>query len=403
MAIKASVGVNQGDDSYAVGANACQDAIEQLGDSSPDLLVVFSSVKYDQEKMLQGVRSVAPGALLVGSSTSGEITTQGPLREKSVAIMAIKSPEVKYFAGVGENIAANPREAGKVVADKVKRQVKEQAGETLKTFMMFPDVLAGNGADIVRGVLDSLGEHFPVVGGASGDDFAFKKTYQYVNDKVYSGAVVGLGLVGNFKMGIGVKHGWIPVGEPATVTKSAGSVIHEINGKPAIRIYEDYFGEEEAKVLRTETLAKLAITYPLGMKVVGSDELLIRDPITVDEHGSITCAAEIPEGSEIRLMVGSRNEAIQVARTAAKSALEQLGGSAPKAIIIFNCIARQKLFGDKSGDEIKAIQEIIGPQVPLIGFYTYGEQAPLGGEVKNIERCNSAFHNETVVICALAD
>ncbi len=399
MGIQASVGASQGDDAYAVGVNACQDAIDQLTEKNPDLLVVFSSVKYDQEKMLQGVRSVAPNAILVGSSTSGEITTQGPIKESSVAVMAIKSPDIKYFAGVGENIAANPREAGKAVAD----NVKAQAGDALKAFIMLPDVLVGNGADIVRGVLDSLGAHFPVVGGASGDDFAFKKTYQYLNDKIYSGSVVGLGLTGNFKIGIGVKHGWIPVGAPATVTKSAGSVIHEINGKPAIKIYEDYFGEEEAKVLRTETLAKLAITYPLGMKVEGSDELLIRDPLTVDANGSITCAAEIPEGSEIRLMVGSREEAVQVAKSAAQNAMDQLEGSAPKAIIIFNCIARQKLFGDKSSDEISAIQEVIGRQVPLLGFYTYGEQAPLGGEVKNIERCNSAFHNETVVICVLAD
>src|SRR3989344_2573913 len=171
MAIQASVGVGQGDDSYAVGVNACQDAIDQLKDTSPDLLIVFSSVKYDQEKMLQGVRSVTPNALLVGSSTSGEITTQGPLKENSVAVMALKSPDMKFFAGVGENIAANPREAGRGAADKV----KAQAGEALKAFMMIPDVLVGNGADIVRGVLDSLGAHFPVVGGASGDNFAFKK------------------------------------------------------------------------------------------------------------------------------------------------------------------------------------------------------------------------------------
>ncbi|KKR00625.1 MAG: hypothetical protein UT98_C0001G0003 [Candidatus Nomurabacteria bacterium GW2011_GWF2_40_31] len=397
--MKAGVGMAYGDDSYTVGANACQDAIEQLGDKNPDLLIVFSSVKYDQEKMLSGVRSVAPAALLIGSSTSGEVTTAGPVKDHSVTVMAIKSPEVKYFVGVGENILANPRLAGKAVAD----NVKEQTSTSLKAFMMMPDVLVGNGADIVRGVLDSLGAHFPVVGGASGDDFAFQKTYQYVNDKVYSGAVVGLGLTGNFKMGIGVKHGWIPVGEPMKVTKSQGAVIHEINGSPAVKIYEDYFGAEEAKILHTEALAKLAITYPLGMKVAGSDELLIRDPITVDEKGSITCAAEIPEGSEIRLMVGSREEAVKVAKIAAEDAVLQLDGSAPKAVIIFNCIARNKLFGDKSGDEINAIQQAIGKDVPLIGFYTYGEQAPLGGEVRNIEQCNSAFHNETVVICVLAD
>ncbi len=398
--IKASVGTAYGDDSYVVGVNACEDALEQLEDRSPDLLIVFASIKFDQQKMLDGIRSVVPKALLIGSSTSGEINTAGPIKlHRSVTIMAIKSPEIKYFVGVGENIAVDPRAAGKVAAD----QVKEQSKEPLKAFMMLPDVLVGNGADIVRGVLDSLGPHFPVVGGASGDDFLFKKTYQYMNDKVYSGTIVGLGMAGNFKIGIGVKHGWIPVGEPMKVTKSTGAVVHEINGEPAIKIYEDYFGEEEAKILRTEALAKLAITYPLGMKVAGSDELLIRDPITVDANGSITCAAEIPEGSEIRLMVGSREEAVKVAKIAASDAVSQLDGSEPKAVIIFNCIARNKLFGNKSGEEIDAIQQVIGKKVPLIGFYTYGEQAPLGGEVKNIEKCNSAFHNETVVICVLAD
>ncbi|PIQ91314.1 MAG: hypothetical protein COV70_04365 [Parcubacteria group bacterium CG11_big_fil_rev_8_21_14_0_20_39_22] len=398
--MKASVGMAYGDDSYTVGVNACQDAIEQLGVKDPDLLIVFSSIKFDQQEILNGVRSVAPDAVLIGSSTAGEINTSGPVRlNQSVVVMAIKSPEIKYFTGVGEDIATDPRLAGKIAADKV----KEQAGEALKAFIMIPDVLVGNGADIVRGVLDSLGAHFPVVGGASGDDFRFKQTFQYLNDKVYSGAVVGLGLAGNFKIGIGVKHGWIPIGVPMKVTKSSGAVVHEINGAPAVKVYEDYFGEEEAKVLRTETLAKLAITYPLGMRVAGSDELLIRDPLTVDEKGSITCAAEIPEGSEVRLMVGSREEAVKVAKVAAENALSQLDGSTPKAVIIFNCIARNKLFGEKSGDEISAIQEVIGKDVPLIGFYTYGEQAPLGGEVKNIEKCNSAFHNETVVICVLAD
>src|SRR3989344_104613 len=94
--IKAGVGMFYRDDSYTVGVNACQDAIDQLGDKSPDLLIVFSSVKYDQEKMLAGVRSVAPGALLVGSSTSGEIATSGPVKERSVEVMAIKSPAIKY-------------------------------------------------------------------------------------------------------------------------------------------------------------------------------------------------------------------------------------------------------------------------------------------------------------------
>ncbi|MSR78749.1 MAG: hypothetical protein EXS59_01220 [Candidatus Taylorbacteria bacterium] len=398
MSLSASVGLAYGDDSYAVGVNACQDAINQLQGRAPNLIIAFASTQYDQVQVLAGIRSVAKTALVVGSSTAGEITTAGPAKRHTVAVMAMSSPDIKFFGAVGENISANPRAAGKAAAD----GVKALAQAPLSAFMMFPDVLVGNGADIVRGVLDSLGEHFPVVGGASGDDFKFKKTYQYLNDKAYSGAMVGLGFVGNLKIGIGVKHGWIPIGKPLKVTKSQGSVLHELDGKPAIKIYEDYFGSEMAEELKKEVLAKLAITYPLGMRTSGSEEMLIRDPITVDENGSITCAAEIPEGSEIQLMIGSREEAVKVAKQAAEKAMSELGGTA-KAVVIFNCIARSKLFGVHAGDEIDAIQEAVGKTVPLIGFYTYGEQAPLGGEVKNIDKCNPSFHNETVVIVVLGE
>jgi len=400
MAFTAGVGFADGTDAYIAGANAAQEALQKIGGNTANLAIVFASSEYDQQKMLDGVRSVIKDALVVGSSTAGEITTEGPTKKHSVAVMLISSDTNHFYAGVGENIAAGARDAGRRAADAVKAAAN---GDELRSFLMLPDVLVGNGAEIVRGVLDSLGEHFPVVGGASGDDFKFQKTYQYLNERVYSGAVVGLGIAGNIKVGIGVKHGWIPVGAPQKVTKSTGSILHELDGKPAIRIYEDYFGEAEAAQLRKETLAKLAITYPLGMKTPGSDEMLIRDPISVDQNGSITCAAEIPEGAEIQLMVGSREEAVKVAKNAAENAMSQLEGATPKAVIIFNCIARNRLFGERAGDEIDAIQEAIGKQVPLIGFYTYGEQAPLGGEVRNIERCNPAFHNETVVICVLGE
>jgi hypothetical protein len=123
----------------------------------------------------------------------------------------------------------------------------------------------------------------------------------------------------------------------------------------------------------------------------------------VDENGSITCAAEIPEGSEVRIMMGTRESAITMATQAAENARIQLGGKTPKAILIFNCIARKKLLGMRGGEEIDAIRSILGRDVPLIGFYTYGEQAPINGESRNIERCNTVFHNETVVIYVIAE
>lgn len=399
--LKTGVGISATKDPYSAGVEACQSAVLELGSEyKPGMLMVFSSVAFEQERVLQGVRSVESEALLVGSSTSGEITTSGPARDHSVVVMALYSDSAHFYSGIGNDVKAGARESGKTVADAVKAAA---GGDELKLFMMFPDVLNGNGAEIVRGVLSSLGDHFPVVGGASGDDFKFEKVYQYLGNEVHTNSVVGVGISGDVTFGVGVKHGWIPLGLPKTVTKAVGSVLHEIDGKPAISIYEDYFGEERADSLRTQTLAKLAITYPLGIVSEASNELLIRDPITVDEKGSITCAAEVPEGAQIHLMIGSREEAVRVAAEAAQHALDELGGKKPAGVIIFNCIARNKLFGEHSGDEIDAIQNVVGRSTPLIGFYTYGEQAPIDGEVKNILKCNTAFHNETVVIVVLAE
>lgn len=398
--IQAGVGTGRGNDPYQAGYAAAKTAADRAAGGTADFLFVFASPALQQEDMMRGIRDAVGPVPLIGCSTAGEITNEGP-SQKSVGVMAIRSDALSFYTGVGADIKSGARSAGQAVA----REVKEKAQKPLRAFIMLPDVLTGNGADIVRGVSDVLGPHFPIVGGAAGDDFLFEKTWQYRDGEVVSGAVAGAGLAGDFTMGIGVRHGWVPIGMPMKVTKAEGAVLHELDGKPAISIYEDYFGAR-AEELRKEALARLAITYPLGLKIPEyQEEYLIRDPITVDEKGSITCAAEIPEGSEVRLMIGSKEKAVEAAEDAARHLMKEfeMDKTKPKFVLMFNCIAREKLFAQKANDEIHAVLQIMGPDVPLLGFYTYGEQAPLGGEVRNLEKCDSRFYNETVVMFAVGE
>jgi len=399
MAIYAGVGLSKQKDAYQAGYEACKTAIEKSGQEKTDFTVVVASVSFEQAEVLKGVREASNSASLVGCTDAGEITNEGPSKN-SVGVMAISSDQLKFYTGLGRNIKEGAREAGQAVA----KEVKEKAKEPLKAFIMFPDVLVGNGAEIVRGVQDILGEHFPIVGGAAGDDFLFEKTYEYLDDEVASGAVAGIGLAGKFSMGAGVRHGWMPIGIPMKVTKSEGSVLYELDGRPAISIYEDYFGDKASEI-RKEPLARMAITYPLGIKLPDLDEYLIRDPITVDDKGAITCAAEIPEGSEVRLMIGSKEKAVEAAEDASRKLMKDFekSGTKPRLVLMFNCIAREKLFAQEANDEIQAVMAIIGKDVPLLGFYTYGEQAPIGGEIHDLEKCNPRFYNETVVIFAIGE
>jgi hypothetical protein len=70
---------------------------------------------------------------------------------------------------------------------------------------------------------------------------------------------------------------------------------------------------------------------------------------------------------------------------------------------MFNCIAREKLFSQKAKDEIAAVMEIIGRDVPLLGFYTYGEIVPIAGESRDSAKISTRFYNETIVLCAIGE
>ncbi len=392
--IKARVGKSNNPDALKAGAEACEEALSQIG-SKADLIVVFSTVAYDQKKMLEGVKSISEKIPLVGCSSSGEITREGPV-SKHVAVMALSSDTIDFTVGVGKETNKDSHKAGAMAAREVKKKTKEE----ISLFTMLLDGLAENGAAAVRGVQEVFGKNFPIIGGSAGDDFLFQKTYEYCNDQVLENSVVGIGLSGKFSFGVGVRHGWEPIGLPMKVTKAKGGKLIEINNRPALSIYEDYFGRKAEELIK-EPIARMAYTYPLGISVEGSSELLIRDVVIANEKGEITCAAEIPEGSEVRLMLGDPDKAIQSAKEAAKEALAQLKGAKPKAIFIFDCMARNKLLGSRIGEEIAAIQNILGKEVPLIGFYTYGEQAPLGGALG--PECFSVFHNETMVLMVLGE
>lgn len=392
--IKAAVGRSNNSNAFEAGAQACQQALKETSKQA-DLIIVFSTSKYNQQQMLDGVRSISQDTPLVGCSTSGEITNEGPL-SGYVTVMALKTDKIDFTIGLGRGADKDSFLAGKEAAQDVKIKSKKP----ISLLMTLMEGLAENGAAAVRGVQEVFGKNFPIIGGSAGDDFVFKKTFQYHNDRVLNNKVIVLGFSGDFCFGVGVKHGWEPIGLPMKVTKAEGSKLITINNRPALSIYEDYFGKRAEELIK-EPIAKMAYTYPLGMNIEGSSEFLIRDVVIANKEGEITCAAEIPQGSNVRLMLGDQEKAIEAARQAAKNAKRQLKECQAKAIFIFNCMARNKLLGSRMGEEIKAIQEILGEEVPLIGFYTYGEQAPLAGILG--PDCFSVFHNETMALVAFGD
>ena len=393
MATWVGVGSSHVSNSFQAGQEAAAKALGSMGQSSPHLILIFASARFDQEALLKGIVSVTQETPMVGCSTAGEILPDSPSR-RSVVVMAIKSDTLQIATGLGTGISDNPRKAGQEVAS----QVSQSKLLSPHGLLIFPDGLAGNVAEVIRGAQEILGFSFPIVGGSAADDFSFKRTYQYFQGKVYTNAVPGVLLSGSISVGIGARHGWQPLGNPRTVTRATANVVRQLDGKSAVNLYEDYFGKAAA-ALKKESLADMTILYPLGMLVPDEEEYLLRNVLRADADGSLVYAGEIPEGSEVRLMMGSKAKALAAARRAAEQAVVAIAPGTPRFRLVFSSCSRWRLFGRQIEKETLAIRQILGQTVPFIGFYGYGEQAPMSAAgFKGL----SYFHNESVVVVAVS-
>ncbi|MFC1631026.1 FIST signal transduction protein [Candidatus Omnitrophota bacterium] len=395
MAVHVGLGTSENEDAFLAGRLAAQAAIQQAKSSTLELFLVFSSAKFDQLRVLQGIQNSVGKATVIGCSTAGEISTAGSTKN-SVAVLGLNARALglNFATGLGFGVSHDPRGAGQKCAQEAakSRLPKRQV------FLMFPDGLARNGSEVIRGAQEVLGTSFPIVGGSAGDDFLFRKTYQYLNQKVFSDSIAGILLGGNVSVGVGIRHGWHPIGKAHTVTASRGNVIGAIDGRSAFSIYRDYF-DEEAENLKRLSWAKVGTIYPLGVSIPEEEEYLIRYAFKATSSGELVCAAEVPQDAQVRLMITDKQGVLNAAREATLRAKENLAGANIFAVIIFDSIARKRVLGISAKEEIAVIRRTLGRPVPIIGFYSYGEQAPLRSE-KFIGK--SYFHNETIVVLCLA-
>jgi len=391
--INVGTGKDSSLDVQKAAIEATKRALSETGNKA-NLIIVFSSINFAKKELLEGIKSVAQEAKIVGCTTGGEIIDEN-VGEGNVAIMAIETDTIDVVVDYEEKIKGREKEAGVKLAKKIKDVSKKE----LKSLMILVDGFV-NGQELIEGIQGVLGKYFPIVGALAGDNFQFKKTYQYFNDKVLTDSAIAVGFCGDFSFGAAMGHGWKPVSIPKGINKAEGFSIEKIEKGTGISLYKEYLGEE-ADQLTKEPLSTISLNYPLGFEVEGSKEVIIRTTVSATKEGSLTCAGPIIKEGKVRLMVSEIDEGIEAARNISKDALSQIKNKKPKLAIAFNCICRYKLFGPTKQKEILAIKEVIGKDVPLIGFYSHGEIGPL--DSKNKDFSFSVLQNSSLCIYLLAE
>jgi hypothetical protein len=360
------------------------DEVHTLDIKASIFLLFISPTFKGKEELIATLRLLHPDASIMGCSTAGEISGI-KVNDDSVSLTAIELEKtVHNLEKVEVNSMDESFNSGALLGNKLK-------AKGLQHVMVLSDGLNVNGADLVDG-LKSVLKNTSITGGLAGDSGDFSETFVVANDTIANKVIVGIGFYGNdLNVGFSSKGGWDSFGIDRLVTKSKKNVLYELDGLPALELYKTFLGENAKK------LPSSGLLFPLSMRVNDHDIPVVRTILGINEEDqSLTFAGNIPEGSYVRLMKANIDRLIDGAEDSAKSAFKTSKENSQLAILI-SCVGRRFVLKQLVEEEVEVVQDIMGTNSKITGFYSYGEIAPFG----KFSPCE--LHNQTMTITTLSE
>jgi hypothetical protein len=357
---------------------------------------VFGATANLQDRQLvESMREFYPAAHILGCSTAGEICA-AQVSDDSLVATAIHFEHTQVrTAQVSLDAHSGSQEAGEFLAQALPNSVGAEAGSTQRKLvhvLVLSDGSSVNGSSLVRGLIKHLPKGVAITGGLAGDGARFGETLVFRGNIPEKGAIAAVGLYGSrLKVGFGSLGGWDPFGPERLVTRSQGNVLFELDGRPALGLYKQYLGEH------AKGLPATGLLFPLSVRVKPDETALVRTILAVNERlQSMTFAGDIPEGAIARLTKSNVDRLVDGAIGAARASYPA-GSVAPELAILISCIGRKLVLKQRVEDEVEGVRSILGEQVAMTGFYSYGEIAPFSpGE-------RSELHNQTMTITTFAE
>lgn len=364
-------------------------ALRRLG-RRPTSGFVFCSPTLSLEDALGMALEMEPEAAWLGCTTAGQFTEEG-LIERGLVVLLMASEdteqELRFSEHSGSSVEAFHELCGGI---RDQARLARNRGRGIVTTVALVDGLSGEGERVVERVYGELSACGEVVGGAAGDDGKFVRTMVGAGQRVSARGAALLHVFSSRRWGLGVDHGLRPATPTMRVTRASGNVVYEIDGRPAFDVYRDY-AKQKGIDLRPENAGAFFINNELGLMLF-NELRKARAPLS-SKDGSLTCAAEVPQGAGVCILDGSRGDLLAAAERAAREASERLGRHRAAGILLFDCICRGTILGGDFRREILAIRRVF-PGIPLAGFLTYGEIARYSGRL-------DGWHNTTAVVTAI--
>ena len=326
---------------------AIDSIFEQTQPTQRDTLVLFVSSLYPLQELMQTAHQKL-SCNIYGCTTSGEIGAGG-YRDHSISGALFSDDHFEFIPNLHKFYHEELRSSTDQFSDKF---------DSKFTIAL----LEGLSGMEERAVADYCSRnHFPLVGGSSGDDLGFKETYIFVNGHIYQNAGLFLSCSTDYRIEIFKAQHFEPTNVRLVTTRTDPSrrIVFEINGKPAALEYARLVG------CAVEDLGPDVFAIKPILLKIGS-EYFIRSIQKVNEDLSLTFYCAIADGMVLRFADG--HDIVESVKTLKRDLVREQN---PSTTLIFECILR-KLELERLDLKDQSFQAMEG--LEPVGFHTYGEQ-----------------------------
>ncbi len=343
------------------------------------LLQVFTSFSDEKyiSSLIEIITSILPKIKIIGSTTSGEISTKG-LKEKTTLFSFSKFEDTKIETSFVEG-NENSFKTGQALINSLKNPIDEN----IKVAICFTEGVNTNGEEFLKGI-ESINNKIIIAGGMAGDYLTYSNTYVFTQEGITnSGAVIATLKNKNLHVTTDLNFNWEPIGKNHTVTKSIKNRVYTIDNITTLEFYKYYIGDNVDILLP-------GINVELPLVITNGNFNIGRAILKTHDDGSMTYAGNIEEGSTVKFAYGNTNLILD---KSIKS-LSKLSNIPVEAIFMYSCIGRFSFLGKNIKIEIDQYNKI----APICGFLTHGEFFK-----ENINSHSTKFLNQSMTILAIAE
>lgn len=365
----------------AAAAAALVDGLHAAGLSRASLLVVYGAATYAPAVLGDALAAAFPGAALVGgSSCRGVLTHLGVWRAsfRGVAVFAVDDPAGAYGAAYAP-AGADPRAAAAAAAVAA-LETAGRPGELPPLVWVGP--APGSEEFVLDGIRDVLGEGVLVVGGSSADDHVEGAWWQLASNGTGAAGVAVAACFPSTPIASAFSSAYAPGPHRGAVGQVDGRTLHTVGGQRA-RDWYDAGSRGAIAALPPEGGVVLGATslHPIG-RVIGQVHdvplYALAHPERVLEDGSIRLFAALPPGAELTVMHGDPDTLVSRAGRVVTEALGALPGR-PAGVLLAYCGGCMMTVEARMPEVVAAVRAALPAGVPVLGFFSFGEQGRLAG------------------------